>query len=185
MVPHARRVETLTHHELLKEWRRERKCRDPRCHTQHEEWFEVSRHRAIQVITDWAEFIERAEPYHTNGSLKTEWKTVVESLEASRRMVTARGLLRHYEGSLIGPSTSTERSLIPEEPPAEDTAASSPSPRPNAEIRSDPIQATLKQLDDACADLKDVQDRIASTTQRLRMHLGVQAEAPRAEATYG
>jgi hypothetical protein len=34
-IPHAQRVETLTHYELIKEWRRERRCKAEWCQKSH------------------------------------------------------------------------------------------------------------------------------------------------------
>jgi hypothetical protein len=70
-VPHAQRVETLTHHELIKEWRRERMCKALWCQKSHQEWFEIGKERAAQVLGDWADFMGKAEPYDSEGSLKT------------------------------------------------------------------------------------------------------------------
>lgn len=70
-VPHAQRVETLTHHELIKEWRRERRCnKGLGCQIAHREWFEICKERAKQVLGDWAKFMTVAEPYDSNGYLK-------------------------------------------------------------------------------------------------------------------
>jgi hypothetical protein len=76
-VPNAQRAETLTHYELIKEWRRERMCRAESCRKSHMEWFEISIERAKQVLGDWARFMKRAEPYDRDGQLNEEWREVV------------------------------------------------------------------------------------------------------------
>ena len=49
-VVNAQRVETLTHFELIKEWRRERRCKAPHCLKSHQEWFQVSIKRASAIL---------------------------------------------------------------------------------------------------------------------------------------
>ncbi len=97
-VPHAQRVELLTHYELVKEWRSEAYCEvhDSR----HCEWFETSKTRAVQILGSWADFMKRAKPYDTKGLLKTGWREIVECMERNRELVTAARLLQHYEQSL-------------------------------------------------------------------------------------
>lgn len=98
-LPHAQRVETLTHNELIKEWRRERMCKG--CRKSHQEWFEISKERAEQVLRAWADFIKKAEPYGPGGILKIRWKEVVGTMEENGEVVTAKKLLDHYEASLM------------------------------------------------------------------------------------
>jgi hypothetical protein len=191
LVPHARRAETLTHHELINEWRRERRCQNHDCTVEHVEWFEVSKYRAKQVVVGWAEFIERAEPYDPdNGSLKPSWKMVVEAMEGKGELITAKKLLEHYEASPVGESTPIEVPLLivaspsasepgsggastPEISPVKvlpktpDTAASSSSPKPNGKAEFNPRMEILRDLVNAYGDLKEVQERISSITQRL------------------
>lgn len=107
-VPHAQRVETLTHHELIKEWRRERMCKAPWCRKSHQEWFEISEERAAQVLSDWADFMKRAAPYDSEGWLKNWWREVVERMDENGEVVTAKKLLRHYEESLLQEATLVE-----------------------------------------------------------------------------
>ncbi|CAO2650053.1 Nn.00g013450.m01.CDS01 [Neocucurbitaria sp. VM-36] len=95
-VPNAQRAETLTHYELIKEWRRERRCK-VHPHTSHQEWFEVSQERAIQVLGDWAEFFKKTEPYERTGYLKAEWRNVVDRLRAKGEVVTSAKLLEIYK----------------------------------------------------------------------------------------
>jgi hypothetical protein len=105
-VPNAQRVETLTHYELIKEWRRERKCEG--CETIHREWFEVSKERAAQVLGDWAEFFKRYEPYGSNGSLKNQWRRVIMSMDEKKIVVTAANLLEQY-ASLVQVETLVQK----------------------------------------------------------------------------
>jgi hypothetical protein len=204
LVPHAKRAETLTHYELIREWRRERRCKNQDCNVKHIEWFEVSKYRAKQVVADWAEFIERAEPYdRDDGSLKPSWKIVVETIDGKGELVTAKKLLEHYEASLVEEPTFIETCLVIAEPPIKveslikteqlpksesedrealtperspvkalpktpDPAALSSYPKPNVKAGYDSLPATLKELAVAHIDLKEVQERIASITQRLQ-----------------
>jgi hypothetical protein len=107
-VPHAQRAETLTHHELIKEWRRERMCKAPWCRKSHQEWFEVSKERAAQVLGDWADFMKKAEPYDSEGWLKNWWREVIEMMDGNGEVVTAKKLLEHYEASLVEEATLVE-----------------------------------------------------------------------------
>ncbi|KAF2464797.1 uncharacterized protein BDR25DRAFT_307089 [Lindgomyces ingoldianus] len=129
-VPHAQRVETLTHYELIKEWRRERMCKAEWCRKSHREWFEVSKERAKQVLSDWAKFAKVAKPYDANGCLKIEWKDFVKKTAKSGETVTATQLLAHYEMSLVEDTTLVEESAEPEPEPKieeqEEGASSAP-----------------------------------------------------------
>ena len=66
-VKNAQRVETLTQFELIKEWRRERRCKAPHCLQSHQEWFEVSMERASATLQNRANFMNRADPYGADG----------------------------------------------------------------------------------------------------------------------
>jgi T5orf172 domain len=96
-VPHAQRAETLTRYELIKEWRRERKCKANWCQKSHQQWFEVSKERAEQVLGDWANFFIKSEPYDLEGWLKNQWREVIETMDRKEEVVTAKKLLEHYE----------------------------------------------------------------------------------------
>ena len=101
LVPHAQRAETLTHYELIKEWRRERQCQAEHCRKSHQEWFEASKERAKEVLGDWAKFMNIAEPYDSRGVLKAQWKNFVKKAYKSGETVTAKKLLEHYELSWL------------------------------------------------------------------------------------
>ena len=191
LVPFAQRAETLTHHELIKEWRWERRCEGQACNVNHMEWFEVSKYRAKQVVADWAEFIERAEPYDRGDrSLKPFWKKEVETMDGRGELITAKKLLERYEASLVEEPTLNETSLVIAEPPIEveslikrgprpnsEPEVLSSSPKPNVKAESDSLSATRKELADARVDIKELQDTIASIMQRLQnIELGIEAE---------
>lgn len=108
-VPNAQRAETLTHHELLKEWRRERMCKAEWCRKSHQEWFEVGRDRAAQVLGDWAEVFKRVELYDYHGSLKQQWREVARVLDKKGEAVTAKRMLEYYEASLFGRATVVKK----------------------------------------------------------------------------
>ncbi|KAJ5301637.1 hypothetical protein N7508_006500 [Penicillium antarcticum] len=100
-VPYAQRLETLTHHELIKEWRRERRCKAPWCGKSHQVWFEINKEKAEQVLGDWANFISEAKPYESTGCLKTYWKEAIAKIERKMKGITAKELLNCNESTLI------------------------------------------------------------------------------------
>jgi hypothetical protein len=103
-IPFAQRAETLTHHELIKEWRRERQCKGLKCRARqvsHQEWFEVSQERAIHVLSNWVQFFKKAKPYDNHqGTLKPEWEEVVNTMDAEGEIVTATRMLEEYKASI-------------------------------------------------------------------------------------
>lgn len=99
-VPNAHRAETLTHHELVMEWRCEGICKAAHCRKSHEEWFEISQESAEKVVGEWAEFMKRARPYDSTGELKSEWRDAVQDIVDRGEPVTARKLLDQYEASV-------------------------------------------------------------------------------------
>jgi hypothetical protein len=113
LVPYAQRAETLTHYELIKEWRRERQCQAKHCGKSHQEWFEVSKERAKEVLGDWAKFMDIAKPYDSRGFLKVWWMNFVKRTIKSGETVTAKKLLEHYELFLAEDATLVEESVDP------------------------------------------------------------------------
>ena len=113
LVPHAQRAETLTHYELIMEWRRERQCQAQHCRKSHQEWFKVSKDRAKEVVGDWAKFMEIAEPYDSMGVLKARGKTFVKRTVTSGETVTAKKLLEHRELSLAEDTTLVGEPAVP------------------------------------------------------------------------
>ena len=103
-IPHAQRVETLTHYELIKEWRRERRCKAEWCGKSHQEWFAVSKERAGQVLGDWAELMKVAELYDSEGFLNATWKDFVLAMKSGETL-TAKKLLEQYQLSLAKQTT--------------------------------------------------------------------------------
>jgi hypothetical protein len=99
-VPHAQRLETLTHYELLEEWRTELKCKAAHCVRRHQEWFEVSAQRAKQVLSDWVDWMVITEPYDSKGVLKAPWNDFVKKADKNGQKITARLLLEHKHLSL-------------------------------------------------------------------------------------
>ncbi|KIN08800.1 hypothetical protein OIDMADRAFT_175517 [Oidiodendron maius Zn] len=134
LVPYAQRAETLTHYELIKERRWERRCESQDCNVNHMEWFEVGKYRAKQVVADWAEFIERAEPYDRgDGSLTPFWKKEVETMDGRGELITAKKLLERYEASLVEEPTLIETSLAIAEPPTKVESLIKTGPTPKSE----------------------------------------------------
>ncbi|KAF3391597.1 hypothetical protein F1880_007642 [Penicillium rolfsii] len=110
-IPHAHRVETLTHYELIKEWRRERRCKAPWCGKSHQEWFEVSKELAKQTVRDWAGFVQSAKPYDLQGHLKDQWKDVIKGIYRETKEVTARRLLSRFREIVISKTIATEKGV--------------------------------------------------------------------------
>lgn len=108
-VPHAQRVETLSHFELIKEWRQERKCRAEGCAVSHREWFEVTREKAEQVLGDWADFMTKAQPYCADGLLNEDWRKIVDAMDNRGDAITAARMLAHLD-----PPFSDESTLVHE-----------------------------------------------------------------------
>ncbi|RYN92247.1 hypothetical protein AA0119_g10109 [Alternaria tenuissima] len=115
-VPCAQRVETLTHYELIKEWRREQPCKgclkNKGKSVRHQEWFEVSQERAIQILSTWVELFKKANPYELSGSLKSDWSEVVNGMKKNDEAVTSRKLLEHYEATIVKETIRTKETVI-------------------------------------------------------------------------
>jgi hypothetical protein len=115
-VPYAQRVETLTHYELIKEWRREggacegclKNKGEEVC---HREWFEVSQERAIHILKIWVELFKKASPYELSGSLKSEWREVVNEMQKNNETVTSKKLLEHYEATVAKASVRIKETV--------------------------------------------------------------------------
>ncbi|KAI8623512.1 T5orf172 domain-containing protein [Xylariaceae sp. FL1651] len=110
-IPHAQRAETLTHYELIKEWRRERKCKAEHCRKSHQEWFEVREERAKEVLGGWAKFMKIVKPYDSEGQLKAQWKDFVTRTAKNGETVTAKKLLEHHELPLSQDATPLQESI--------------------------------------------------------------------------
>lgn len=96
-VPHAQRVERLTHYELIKEWRKERPCQAAKCKgTRHQEWFEISGKGAFEVVGRWVSVMKEADPYGPDAHLKPEWRQYMENAFDEGTLVTAQDLLAHH-----------------------------------------------------------------------------------------
>ncbi|RYN41564.1 hypothetical protein AA0114_g10745 [Alternaria tenuissima] len=115
-VPYAQRVETLTHYELIKEWRREQPCKgclkNKGKRVRHQEWFEVSQNRAIQILSTWVELFKKANPYELSGSLKSDWREVVDGLKKNGEAITSKRLMAHYEATVAEDSACTKETVI-------------------------------------------------------------------------
>lgn len=100
-IPHAQRIETLTHYQMIKEWRREKTCDG--CRTRkgkqirHQEWFEVDQEKAIQVLSAWVKLFTEADPYDTGGALRPEWRAIVDDMEQDGKAITAEGMFKRYK----------------------------------------------------------------------------------------
>lgn len=117
-VPHAQRVEKLVHRELMKEWRRERMCRS--CLSSHQEWFEISEERAIQVVLNWTRFMLEAQPYDSEGRLKDPCRKIMKWMDDNGKQVTGQRMLECLQESatvqavpvVCGPSATTTATQV-------------------------------------------------------------------------
>ena len=100
-IPHARRVESLAHYELIKEWRREDCCSG--CGKAHQEWFEIGPFRAKHVVEDWAEWMRLADPYDLEGFLKLTWLKVITNIDKRGQPITGKTLLDHFHKMIQDP----------------------------------------------------------------------------------
>ncbi|KAJ5328648.1 hypothetical protein N7452_009038 [Penicillium brevicompactum] len=113
---YAQRVETLIHHELIKEWREERRCMNPECSTRHQEWFEIDKNKAEQVLRDWVYFINEAQPYGLDGNLKAGWFRVVNRIKSRTGIITASELVKYYKSTLTNVARGEKGSASSSEP---------------------------------------------------------------------
>ncbi|KAI1626125.1 hypothetical protein EDD37DRAFT_331062 [Exophiala viscosa] len=94
-VRHPKRVELLTHFELLEHWYRQGWCER---HVQsHAEWFKIDVETASSVARHWAQWIERAEPYDRRGYLKPFWRDTVEFLNDYKLSLSAELIMQIQE----------------------------------------------------------------------------------------
>ncbi|KXJ87316.1 T5orf172 domain-domain-containing protein [Microdochium bolleyi] len=90
-IPNAQRAETLVHYELIDEWRAERSCDG--CKKSHQEWFEISKERAVAVAKRWVRVIQLGDLYSFDGRLTPRWEQIVEDATQNDTDITAQFLL--------------------------------------------------------------------------------------------
>ena len=112
----ARRVETLVHHELIKERRKERMCKGPECSASHEEWFEIDKNKAEDILREWVYFINEAQPYGLDGKLKAGWVRVVDRIKSRKGIITASELVKYYNSTLTNVARGEKGSASSSEP---------------------------------------------------------------------
>jgi hypothetical protein len=83
-------------------------------HIRHQEWFEVSQKKAVQVVNTWAELF-KSNPYDRNGSLKTEWRNIVDAMNVDGEVITSKRLLEHYQAILAKDIASAKKAAIIED----------------------------------------------------------------------
>ncbi|KAI4723414.1 hypothetical protein E4T48_00034 [Aureobasidium sp. EXF-10727] len=90
-VIHPKRVELLTHFELLNFWHEQQYCN---IHgSSHVEWFKTDAETAYSIISDWAAWME-SYPYDRRGQLKAFWTDTIDFLELYDIEITAKTLLQ-------------------------------------------------------------------------------------------
>lgn len=90
-VRHPKRVELLTHFELVSCWHALRWCKKHL--KQHIEWFKVEFATAFAIAQLWSQWIESAEPYDRRGNLQSEWKGHVEFLQEHEVPITGKAMV--------------------------------------------------------------------------------------------
>jgi hypothetical protein len=94
-VRHPKRVEHLTHFELLDYWHALRWCE---AHGKaHIEWFKIDVETASTAIRRWSSWMDRANPYDRRGHLKGFWKETVEFLTMYEVPITAEVMVQVQE----------------------------------------------------------------------------------------
>ena len=78
LLPHARRIESIIHTELVA-YRKVQSC--GQCGRNHREWFTISHASAREVVTRWSRWILRR-PYR-EGKLNDEWRVYLEGKDFS------------------------------------------------------------------------------------------------------
>lgn len=73
LIPHAKRVESLIHTELVAK-RRVRAC--GQCGSDHREWFAISHAESREIVIKWSRWILR-QPY-IDGKLSKEWQSYLQ-----------------------------------------------------------------------------------------------------------
>ncbi|KAK5944910.1 hypothetical protein PMZ80_002112 [Knufia obscura] len=104
--PNVKRVESLIHFELHKEWRRQVWCS---CDKQHIEWFETATDKAVTIAGQWAEWMRDARPYESNGMLSESWRVKIQGLEDRGGAVTAGALLDIFSAGDKQASVTTKQ----------------------------------------------------------------------------
>jgi hypothetical protein len=168
-IPSAHRVETLTHYELIKNWRRERKCKKEDCQISHQEWFEISKEQAMLVLMNWAIFMSAAKPYNTKGELKDVWKKAVAKMDGNGEAITAQKLLKLHAELLAEEKQDT--------PPPPNTKY------PSLDISSMSSQASLSTPPARTNPPRDLSEQIVAIRQGIEeLKLLMRDSRPRKDA---
>lgn len=93
-VRHPRRVELLTHFELLDFWHEQQYCSFHK--SSHVEWFKTDLKTATTIISDWSSWME-SNPYDRRGNLKSSWEDTIKFLELYEIPPTAKTMLQIHQ----------------------------------------------------------------------------------------
>ncbi|KAF4626594.1 hypothetical protein G7Y89_g11564 [Cudoniella acicularis] len=85
LIPHANRIETIIHAELVS-LRKTQFC--AQCQRQHQEWFTISHIHARQVVTRWCRWV-LSQPYR-NGRLTSQWRDHLNKKDFNQHAASAR-----------------------------------------------------------------------------------------------
>ena len=94
-VRHPKRVELLIHFELVEQRHALRWCKFHR--SAHIEWFKIDLDKAIAVVSDWCEWMRRADPYNRRGELTPTWTSHIMFLLEHSNPITAEALVQIQE----------------------------------------------------------------------------------------
>ena len=61
------------------------------------------------------ELFKKADPYELSGSLKSDWREVVNEMKKNNEAVTSEKLLEHYEATVAKESLCTKETIKAEE----------------------------------------------------------------------
>lgn len=93
-VRHPKRVELLTHFELLEFWHALRWCKK---HLRpHIEWFKVEFATALAIAERWSQWMNSANPYDRRGCLKVRWQGHVEFLRKHEVTITGEAMMQMH-----------------------------------------------------------------------------------------
>jgi T5orf172 domain len=94
-VEHPKRVESLTHFELMEYWYAQRWCE---LHRQaHIEWFKIDIGTASSIARLWSLWMKRANPYDRRGHLKVFWKETIDFLTMHEVPIAAEVMMQIQE----------------------------------------------------------------------------------------
>lgn len=93
-VRHPKRVELLTHFELLEFWHEQQYCSFH--NSAHVEWFKTDVETASSIVSDWSSWME-SNPYDRRGNIKPFWEDTIDFIELYEIPFTAKTMLQIHQ----------------------------------------------------------------------------------------